>query len=93
MPSGRVDMLKKQKEMRERNGFDLRDRSDLPINRMEKDRVMVRMIKDGKASDPGLKREADAIQREHERNRKAQMQGKDQRELRELRIRAGMRPN
>lgn len=41
------------------------DNSQSSISRMMKDRVMVRMIREGKANDRGLKREAEHIEREN----------------------------
>ena len=46
------------------------DNKNSNISRMMKDKTMVRMVRDGKASDPGLKREAATIAREQDRNRK-----------------------
>lgn len=41
------------------------DYKDSSISLMMKDKTMVRMIRDGKASDRGLKREAERIEREN----------------------------
>lgn len=92
MPSTRVDMLKKQKESNRKGTIDTRDVKDLPINKMERDRVMTRMIKDGKASDKGLKREAEAIQREHEQKRRERAREYDQQQLYQMKKEYGLLP-
>lgn len=65
---------------------------DTPIKRMERDKTMVSMIKNGKASDPGLKREAEAISREYEDKRKQFNRQKDSKELFEMKKKFKMLP-
>ena len=55
------------------------DDSESSISKMMRDRVMVRMIGEGKANDPGLKREAEYIERENStRPRKIFLEKKQQ---------------
>lgn len=51
------------------------------INLMLKDKTMVRMIRDGKANDRGLKREAERIERENSTRPKIQFREKQQQKL------------
>ena len=88
-----VGSIANAKRMKRDKTFDLRDVKDSPINQMERDKAMVRQIKNGKASDPGLKKEAETIQREHESNRQQKIREKDKRELGQMRKDFGMMKN
>ena len=85
-----IGSKKRSQDLKRNNSYDLRDVKNSPLSHMERDKVMVRMIHGGKASDKGLKREAESIQREHEDNRKSKMRQKDARELHEIRKDAGL---
>ncbi len=57
------------------------DNSNSSISRMMKDRTMVRMIREGKANDRGLKREAEHIERENSTRPKIMFREKQQQRL------------
>lgn len=59
------------------------DNKDSSISRMLNDKVMVRMIRGGKANDPGLKREAERIERENSTRPKVLYRERKQAELRQ----------
>lgn len=62
------------------------DNKNSSISRMMKDRVMVRLIRDGKANDPGLKREAEHIERENSTRPKMMFREQQQRKLEAARL-------
>lgn len=80
-----------ERHMKENGIVNRQDFSESPIVQMERDRVMTRMIREGKGSDRGIKREAEIIQREHENKRKRAYKEKDQRELKELKRKYGIK--
>jgi hypothetical protein len=62
------------------------DYSNSSISVMMKDRTMVRMIREGKANDHGLKREAELIERENSTRPKMMFREKQQQRLEQARI-------
>lgn len=81
------------KRMKKEKSFDLRDSKDTPLSKMERDKAMVKHIKQGNASDPALKREAEAIQREYEDKRKQKAKDRDLKELNQMRKDYGLMKN
>lgn len=62
------------------------DDSESSISKMMRDKVMVRMIREDKASDPGLKREAERIERENSTRPRRMFLERKQKELESARI-------
>lgn len=62
------------------------DNPESSISVMMKDRTMVRMIREGKANDRGLKREAERIERENSTRPKEMFREKQQQRLEQARI-------
>jgi len=65
------------------------DNQNSSISVMMKDRVMVRMIRDGKANDRGLKREAERIEREN--STRPRKMFREQQQLKLLQLKAELR--
>ena len=81
----------RDRHLKRSGNFDLRDTRDAPISKMERDRVMVRNIRDGKI-DRSLKRDAEIIQREHEAKRKEKNRENDKKELYNMKKEYGLLP-
>ena len=66
--------------------FSVLDSHDSSISSMMRDRTMVRMIRDGKANDRGLKREAELIERENSDRPRQLYYARKHKELQSARI-------
>ena len=65
------DSSKRSDRDRERdNVVHVSDVKDHSFNQLTRDKTLVRMVRSGHGSDPGIKREALAIEQERDRNRK-----------------------
>lgn|SRR3990167_1506758 len=82
---------KRERDLKRSGSYEIRDVKSSSFSKIERDPVMVRHIRSGKI-DNALKRDAVAIERENENNRKAKLREKDQKDLHEMKKEYGLLP-